>query len=119
MRMVQVITRKKRRVFTDFEWKMLWIAMFTGGALAGSTVTYLVTRQSKKPDFEIIEEKPVIEVDTANLYQEELHFDCYVIEKILGNEGTMYITECGVPFYSKMSHEVGDTLPNFKSPKHE
>jgi hypothetical protein len=119
--MVQVITRKKRRVFTDVEWKLRWAGVFLAGIFLGSFVTYKITKRKKESQPVIRERETVPEVviDTTNTYSSARHFDCWVDEKIPGEEGTMYITECGVPFYSEKIHSVGDTLKNFKSPKHE
>lgn len=56
---------------------------------------------------------------TAEIPQEK-HFDCWVVEKMLGEHGKeMYITECGIAFYSHKQYSVGDTLRNFGSPKHK
>jgi hypothetical protein len=51
----------------------------------------------------------------------EKHFDCWIVEKITGNrdDEDMYVTECGIAFYSHRKYTVGDTLKNFQSPKHK
>jgi hypothetical protein len=51
----------------------------------------------------------------------EKHFDCWIVEKITGNrdDEDMYVTECGIAFYSDRKYTVGDTLKNFQSPKHK
>ena len=59
--------------------------------------------------------------NTAEAQLEEKHFDCWVVEKITGNrhDEDMYVTECGIAFYSDKKYSVGDTLRNFQSPKHK
>jgi hypothetical protein len=56
---------------------------------------------------------------TTAEFLEEKHFDCWIVEKTHIKGETMYVTECGIAFYSKNRHSVGDTLRNFHSPKHK
>lgn len=51
----------------------------------------------------------------------EKHFDCTVetIEEGDAKNKYMYTTECGIAFYSNQKYQVGETLKNFKSPKHK
>lgn len=51
----------------------------------------------------------------------EKHFDCTVesIETGDSENKYMYTTECGIAFYSNQKYQVGETLKNFKSPKHK
>ena len=57
---------------------------------------------------------------TAEIHHEK-HFDCWIVEKITGNrdDEDVYVTECGIAFYSDRKYAVGDTLKSFQSPKHK
>lgn len=58
---------------------------------------------------------------TSSIDTTERHFDCTVESVTTGNSENkyMYITECGVAFYSNEKYQVGEALKNFKSPKHK
>ena len=51
----------------------------------------------------------------------ERHFDCMVESITTGDKDNkyMYITECGVGFYSNEKYSVGQVLKGFVSPKHK
>lgn len=59
---------------------------------------------------------PVHKIDTT-----EKHFDCTIQDIEPGNEELKYMctTECGIVFYTNSRYKIGDTIKNFKSPKHK
>ena len=123
--MIQVNNGKRRKVYTNWEWTLIWVSWFIIGMLAGATALSLYSKikeaSSKKDPQETVVPSvapETIPADTSN-FTAEKHFDCIVEEILSSNEGTMYITECGVPFYSKHLYHKGDTLKNFNSPKHK
>ena len=51
--------------------------------------------------------------------QLEKHFPCTVDDIMMATGIEGYITECGVFFESRQVYKIGDTIKNFKSPKHK
>jgi hypothetical protein len=51
----------------------------------------------------------------------EKHFDCTIQDIEPGNKELRYMctTECGIVFYTNSRYKIGDTIKNFKSPKHK
>ena len=121
--MVQLITDKKRKVFTNYEWFLAKFAFFMVGVTIGAGFVYILMTHDvnqEKPEHRMKELRNEPAVDSTIGYQDEKHFDCTVEDIISGKPGTppTYVTECGVPFYSKKHYSIGQKIKGFKSPKH-
>jgi len=90
----------------------------------GDSVTVLVYNGPSKASMVILNKKKHKAVEeqiplSEDLYAEK-HFDCYIDN--IEDDGTgkkMYITECGIAFYSDSKYKKGQVLKNFTSPKHK